>query len=108
MVGSHQACNARLGALRSTPRVGEEDALSRRCSYCLQRKPLSAFRTVEHVMPAALGGGWRTRDVCDSCQTRANEAADRLITQDFLVLFLRSAYGIEDRNGDLPLAPRFT
>ena len=59
-------------------------------------------------MPAALGGAWTTRAVCDSCQTRANEVADKLITQDFLVLFLRSVYGIQDRRNVVPPPPRFT
>jgi Acetamidase/Formamidase family len=53
------------------------------------------------------GGNWKTRDVCDSCPKRANEVADRLITKDFLVLFLRAVYEIGDRNGDVPLSPRF-
>lgn len=81
--------------------------MSRRCTYCLETKPDSAFTTVEHVMPAALGGEWKTRDVCDSCQGRANEVADHLITKDFLVVFLRSAYQVGDRNHRVPPPPRF-
>jgi HNH endonuclease len=84
--------------------VAEE---SRRCTYCGALKPVSAFGTVEHVMPAALGGAWTTDKVCNGCQTRAAKVADELITKDFLVLFLRSAYEIPDRRGVVPLAPRF-
>lgn len=80
----------------------------RRCTYCLAARPRSLFTTVEHVMPAALGGSWKTRNVCDSCQGRANDVADRLITRDFLVMFLRSVYRVADRVGDVPLPPRFT
>ena len=81
---------------------------SRRCTYCLETKPVAEFGTVEHVMPAALGGVWITDEVCDSCQRRANEVADHLIAKDFLVQFLRSAYQIPDRTGRAPLPPRFT
>jgi hypothetical protein len=49
--------------------------MSRRCTYCLLTKPDPSFRTVEHVMPAALGGEWKTRRVCDACQERANQIA---------------------------------
>lgn len=80
---------------------------SHRCTYCLETKPGADFGTVEHVMPAALGGVWTTEDVCDSCQRRANEVADHLVAKDFLVQFLRSAYEIPDRTGRAPLAPRF-
>lgn len=58
-------------------------------------------------MPASLGGAWTTRDVCDGCQKRANEVADELVIKDFLVVFLRAAYGIGDRDRDVPLPPRF-
>ncbi len=81
--------------------------MSRRCTYCLETKPDTSFTTVEHVMPAALGGEWKTRQVCDACQERANQVADQLIIKDFLVLFLRAAYQIGDRNHRVPLAPRF-
>jgi hypothetical protein len=81
--------------------------MSRRCTYCLQTKPDESFTTVEHVMPAALGGAWNTRNVCDDCQKTANQVADHLIIKDFLVLFLRSAYQVGDRNHRVPLAPRF-
>jgi hypothetical protein len=81
--------------------------ISRRCTYCLQAKPDAAFTTEEHVMPAALGGEWKTREVCDACQKRANAVADQLIIKDFLVVFLRAAYQIGDRNHRVPLAPRF-
>jgi hypothetical protein len=81
--------------------------MSRRCTYCLETKPDSAFTTVEHIMPAALGGKWTTPDVCDSCQVRANEVADHVITKDFLVVFLRSAYQVGDRYHRIPPAPRF-
>lgn len=94
-------------AARKTGSAEAAEAM-RRCTYCLETKPVSAFGTVEHVMPAALGGDWRTREVCDSCQTRAARVADELITKDFLVLFLRSAYQISDRQNVVPLAPRFT
>jgi hypothetical protein len=80
---------------------------SRRCTYCLAFKPASAFTTIEHVMPAALGGAWKTRKVCDDCQTRANEVADRLINGDPLVRFLRSSYQVGDRRGVVPPAPRY-
>jgi hypothetical protein len=80
----------------------------RRCTYCLQTKPVSEFGTVEHILPVALGGNWTTDQVCNSCQTRANKVADELIAKDFLVLFLRSAYQIPDRRGRVPPAPRFT
>jgi len=81
--------------------------MTRRCTYCLEAKPDGFFTTVEHVMPAALGGEWKTRKVCDACQERANQVADQLIIKDFLVLFLRAAYQIGDRNHRVPLAPRF-
>lgn len=81
--------------------------MSRRCTYCLQAKPDESFTTVEHVMPAALGGEWNTRKVCDDCQKTANQVADHLIVKDFLVLFLRSAYQVGDRHHRVPLAPRF-
>ena len=81
--------------------------MSFRCTYCLETKSDSAFTTVEHIMPAALGGSWETPDVCDSCQVRANEVADHLITKDFLVVFLRSAYQVGDRYHRVPLPPRF-
>jgi HNH endonuclease/SEC-C motif len=81
--------------------------LTYRCTYCLKTKPTTGFTTVEHVMPAALGGEWKTRKVCDDCQKQANEVADHLINKDFLVVFLRSAYGIADRSGHVPLPPRF-
>jgi hypothetical protein len=81
--------------------------MSRRCTHCLETKPGSAFTTVEHIMPAALGGEWETRDVCDSCQARANEVADHLIAKDFLVVFLRRAYQVGDRRHRVPRAPRF-
>jgi len=87
---------------------GRVTASMRRCTYCLAAKPSSAFATVEHVMPAALGGDWKTRDVCDACQSRAAEVADELIAKDFLVHFLRSAYQIPDRQNHVPLPPRFT
>lgn len=58
-------------------------------------------------MPAALGGEWRTRQVCDACQSRANEVADQLIVKDFLVMFLRAAYQVGDRHHRVPLPPRF-
>jgi HNH endonuclease/SEC-C motif len=80
---------------------------TKRCTYCLAEKPASAFTTVEHVMPAALGGEWKTREVCDDCQKRANEVADRVINGDPLVRFLRSSYGVPDRRGVVPPAPRF-
>ena len=81
--------------------------MTRRCTYCLEPKPDGFFTTVEHVMPAALGGEWKTREVCDACQERANQVADQLIVKDFLVLFLRAAYQIGDRDHRVPLAPRF-
>jgi hypothetical protein len=58
-------------------------------------------------MPAALGGEWKTSTVCDACQIRANQVADQLIIKDFLVVFLRAAYQIGDRDHRVPLAPRF-
>jgi len=58
-------------------------------------------------MPASLGGAWTARDVCDDCQKRASEVADELVIKDFLVVFLRAAYGIGDRDRDVPLPPRF-
>ncbi|HEV7751798.1 MAG TPA: SEC-C metal-binding domain-containing protein [Baekduia sp.] len=81
--------------------------MSRRCTYCLADKPDASFATVEHVMPAALGGEWTTRQVCDDCQARANEVADQLIIKDFLIVFLRAAYRVGDRSHRVPLAPRF-
>jgi hypothetical protein len=81
--------------------------VNRRCTYCLQTKPDASFMTVEHVMPAALGGEWKTRSVCDGCQGRANRVADQLIIKDFVVLFLRAAYGIGDRKHRVPSAPYF-
>ncbi len=83
------------------------DEPRRRCTYCLRTRPLSAFTTAEHVVPAALGGAWTTTDVCDCCQRRAARVADQLIARDFLVVFLRSAYAIPNRRGALPRAPRF-
>jgi hypothetical protein len=82
--------------------------MNRRCTYCLQTKLDEHFTTVEHVIPAALGGNWTTREVCNSCQTRANQVADELIIKDFLVVFLRAAYGIGDRKNRVPPAPYFT
>lgn len=81
--------------------------MSRRCTYCLKAKSDESFTTVEHVMPVALGGEWKTWTVCDACQTRANHVADQLIIKDFLVAFLRAAYEIRDRNHRVPLAPKF-
>jgi hypothetical protein len=92
----------------SDRRDGQNDfTMSRRCTYCLQTKPDESFTTVEHLMPAALGGEWNTRKVCDNCQKTANRVADHLIVKDFLVLFLRSAYRVGDRHHRVPLAPRF-
>ncbi|MGZ6569339.1 MAG: HNH endonuclease [Solirubrobacteraceae bacterium] len=71
--------------------LNQADA-ERRCTYCRETRPASAYTTVEHVMPASLGGAWTTRDVCDDCQKRASEVADELVIKDFLVVFLRAAY----------------
>jgi SEC-C motif len=79
----------------------------RRCWYCLNTKPVSQFTTVEHPMLAALGGNWTTTDVCDACQVRANNVADRLVTNDFLTVFLRAAYKIGNRAHKVPPAPWF-
>lgn len=81
--------------------------MSRRCTYCLQTKPDACFKEVEHVMPAALGGEWKTRKVCNACQELANRVADELVIKDFLVLFLRAAYAIGDRRNRVPPAPYF-
>jgi hypothetical protein len=84
-----------------------EVSMSRRCTYCLDTKSDASFTTVEHIVPAALGGEWESRDVCDACQERANQVADELIVKDFLVVFLRAAYEIGDRYHRVPSAPRF-
>jgi hypothetical protein len=81
--------------------------MSCRCTYCLDTKPHASFTTVEHVIPAALGGEWKTWTVCDACQVRANQVADELVIKDFLVVFLRATYEIGDRNHRIPSAPRF-
>jgi HNH endonuclease len=71
-----------------------------RCTYCLDRKPLSSFeQRGDHVIPASLGGRWIDAQVCDDCNEVANLAADQLIANDVLVRFLRDAYRIRDRHG---------
>lgn len=56
-------------------------------------------------MPASLGGSWIDRRVCGQCNARANDVADRLVAQDFLVRFLRSHYEVADRYGRVPSPP---
>jgi SEC-C motif/HNH endonuclease len=79
----------------------------RRCWYCLRSKPLTEFKTVEHIMPGALGGNWKTEDVCNGCQADANTVADRLVNNDFLVVFLRARYQIGNSAYKMPPPPRF-
>jgi hypothetical protein len=60
------------------------------------------------VIPASLGGTWIDARVCRSCNARANEVADRLISHDFLVRFLRAQYEVPDRYGKAPPPPVIT
>lgn len=78
-----------------------------RCTYCLEWLPLSRFtKAGDHVIPAALGGGWVDAQVCETCNRRANAVADELVTKDPVSVFLRSSYGIRDRYGKVPKPPR--
>jgi hypothetical protein len=75
------------------------------CTYCLEKKPDSE-RSEEHVMPAALGGAWTTMDVCEDCQTWANEEIDHPFNQSLWVREQRHRLGVPDRYGKVPEAPR--
>ena len=82
---------------------------SRRCTYCLQVKPASAFTMVgDHVIPASLGGAWIDRDTCDTCNTTANAGGDEVVAKDPLIGLLRDAYGIPNRRGDPPPTAGFS
>jgi hypothetical protein len=77
-----------------------------RCTYCREWMAIDEFtREGDHVIPASMGGEWIDHSVCGRCNTIANDAADALISQDFLVRFLRSFYEIPDRNGKIPCPP---
>ena len=77
-----------------------------RCTYCREWKDIDEFtREGDHVIPASMGGEWIDHSVCGRCNTIANDAADALIGQDFLVRFLRSFYEIPDRNGKIASPP---
>ena len=77
------------------------------CTYCVEKKDDSE-RSEEHVIPAALGGAWTTMDVCESCQTWANEEIDRPFNQSLWVREQRHRLAIPNRYGKVPEAPRVT
>jgi hypothetical protein len=60
------------------------------------------FTTVEHVMPAALGGIGRGGTSAIPARTAPNEVADRLITKDFLVLFFAPPTKSETASAPFP------
>lgn len=54
--------------------------MSRVCIYCQQRKAATEF-SLEHIWPRALGGAqlgqlWKTKHVCQSCNTDAGQTID--------------------------------
>jgi hypothetical protein len=78
----------------------------RRCTYCRLWKDVAEFtKEGDHAVPESMGGAWVDHSVCETCNGRANENADILIAQDFLIRFLRAMYEIPDRNNTIPKPP---
>jgi hypothetical protein len=74
--------------------------VERRCTYCLDARPSTAFaHQGDHVIPYSVGGELVDPNVCDDCEDTANRNADQLIVTDSLTRFLRDAYRIRDRGG---------
>jgi hypothetical protein len=76
------------------------------CSYCAAQKPV-ADRSVEHIIPAALGGALVTDKVCHGCNQRAGDEVDAPFISQFWVRELRHRYEIPDRYGKLTSPPVF-
>ncbi len=90
----------------SRPRSAVRVQRVRRCTYCRLWKDVAEFtKEGDHVVPESMGGSWIDHSVCELCNGRANENADILITQDFLIRFLRAMYEIPDRNNTIPKPP---
>jgi hypothetical protein len=94
----------RLNASRTRSAVRIQPV--RRCTYCCLWKDVAKFtKEGDHVIPESMGGSWIDHSVCKACNDLANENADILISQDFLVRFLRAMYEIPDRNNTIPKPP---
>jgi hypothetical protein len=75
-----------------------------RCPYCLQVLPLSA-RSVEHLLPAAVGGALTT-DACGSCNAQFADEVDKPFLRDLWMREDRHRHQVTERRGRLTPAPR--
>lgn len=55
--------------------------------------------SIEHVLPAAIGGRKTIRTVCKSCNSLLGEKVDCLLTEDPAIRFLRAFFQIPNRDG---------
>lgn len=76
------------------------------CPYCGLQKPVEE-RSLEHILPAALGGELTTRNVCHDCNQRAGKEVDAPFVNQFWIREMRHRFEVPDRYGIVPRAPVF-
>ncbi len=74
----------------------KEIVMNNTCIIC--GEPFSD-RSVEHVLPDALGGNKTILSVCRKCNSLLGEKVDCLLTEDTAIRFLRAKFGIKNRDG---------
>jgi hypothetical protein len=80
--------------------------VSFRCAYCI-RVLDDTCRSIEHVVPRALGGSLTTERVCRVCNNRVGQEVDEPLVRSFLVRQSRHRYQVPDpRSGHCVPAPR--
>jgi hypothetical protein len=76
------------------------------CPYCGEPRPRSEG-SLEHPLPWAIGGrAFSRRAFDDPCNKRAGREVDRPFVEHEIVRALRHKFGIADRHGNVPPAPR--
>jgi hypothetical protein len=69
------------------------------CVICLTP---SDSLTEEHIFPVAIGGSLAVPALCSRCNSETGHAVDVLLTDDPLVMMIRSGLGIQSRDGLVP------
>ena len=68
---------------------------------CIICNEIKENMSVEHIIPDAIGGNITIETVCKDCNSRLGSKVDCALTDDPFILYLRNAFEIKDKNGNL-------
>jgi hypothetical protein len=69
-----------------------------RCIFCLEERPGS----LEHVIPAAIGGTLTTDRVCVACNSSLGHRVDAALCDNFVLWRRRAKFGLAGNSGKVP------